>query len=293
MTCPTITTLHAILAAHEAHQGPSKADTIKAVAECLSALECAACNGRGVVGTFMRDGSFDGQDCPDCALEQQLATEAATGAAYLSEFRAMGQAASALTELGDMALRSLIERVGRESSLAYWDRGFYRGQISVIACYMTPDAALLDAASRAVDVAITGASNDVPVAPVASEVAQSELCRAAIQCHRIIDDDEIVLWRDHREPGSALDQLDRRISSAIAQPVATQGEQDVLSDEALREAVAESLRGMYGCGRVWSAWNVGTMREDDFYPAEECDECITQVADAVRAAILAAKGGAV
>ncbi|MFZ3286604.1 MAG: DUF551 domain-containing protein [Telluria sp.] len=36
MTCPTITTLHAILAAYDAPAGPSKADTIKAVAECLS-----------------------------------------------------------------------------------------------------------------------------------------------------------------------------------------------------------------------------------------------------------------
>lgn len=36
MTCPTITNLHAILAAYDAPAGPSKADTLKAVAECLS-----------------------------------------------------------------------------------------------------------------------------------------------------------------------------------------------------------------------------------------------------------------
>lgn len=41
MTCPTITTLHAILAAYDAPAGPSKADTLKAVAECLSGA-CAA-----------------------------------------------------------------------------------------------------------------------------------------------------------------------------------------------------------------------------------------------------------
>lgn len=41
MTCPTITALHAILAAYDAPAGPSKADTIKAVAECLGGA-CAA-----------------------------------------------------------------------------------------------------------------------------------------------------------------------------------------------------------------------------------------------------------
>lgn len=52
--------------------------------------------------------------------------------------------------------------------------------------------------------------------------------------------------------------------------------------DALREAVAEGLRGLYGCGRVWSAWNVGTMSQNDFYAAEESDECIDQVMDAMR-----------
>jgi hypothetical protein len=54
-------------------------------------------------------------------------------------------------------------------------------------------------------------------------------------------------------------------------------------DEALRDAVIEGLRGLYGCGRVWSAWSFGTMTEGDFYPADESDECIVQVMDAIRA----------
>jgi hypothetical protein len=60
----------------------------------------------------------------------------------------------------------------------------------------------------------------------------------------------------------------------MAQPIA-----DV---SALRDAVAESLRGNYYCGRVWSAWGFGTMSEADFSPSEEVDECIDQVMDAVR-----------
>jgi hypothetical protein len=68
---------------------------------------------------------------------------------------------------------------------------------------------------------------------------------------------------------------DRMALAAVpAQPIA-----DV---SALRDAVAESLRGNYYCGRVWSAWNVGTMSEADFSPSEEVDECIDQVMDAVR-----------
>jgi hypothetical protein len=55
------------------------------------------------------------------------------------------------------------------------------------------------------------------------------------------------------------------------------------TDEQLRDAIADGLRGLYGCGRAWSAWSVGTMSEDDFYPADESDECITQVFDAIRA----------
>lgn len=55
------------------------------------------------------------------------------------------------------------------------------------------------------------------------------------------------------------------------------------NDGQLRDAIAEGLRGLYGCGRVWSAWGAGTMTEDDFYPADESEECIAQVLDAIRA----------
>lgn len=71
--------------------------------------------------------------------------------------------------------------------------------------------------------------------------------------------------------GYAIDRLEEL---AAAQPA--------LNEEALRDAVAESISTLYGCGRVWSAWHVGTMTEDDFYSAGECDECIDQVMDAIR-----------
>lgn len=65
--------------------------------------------------------------------------------------------------------------------------------------------------------------------------------------------------------------------------VAAPERSETLADESgLRDAVQEGLRGLLGCGRVWSAWGVGTMSEDDFYHADETDECIDQVMDAIR-----------
>jgi hypothetical protein len=52
--------------------------------------------------------------------------------------------------------------------------------------------------------------------------------------------------------------------------------------DALRDAVAEGLGGLYWCGRVWSAWGVGTMSQDDFTPADEDEDCINNVLDAVK-----------
>lgn len=34
--------------------------------------------------------------------------------------------------------------------------------------------------------------------------------------------------------------------------------------ESLTDLIAEHLSGTYHCHRVWSAWQVGTMSEDDF-----------------------------
>jgi HEPN domain-containing protein len=49
---------------------------------------------------------------------------------------------------------------------------------------------------------------------------------------------------------------------------ACQAEIDI---EALADKIAESLTSAYVCTRVWSAWNVGTMTEDDFKPADESE----------------------
>jgi hypothetical protein len=43
--------------------------------------------------------------------------------------------------------------------------------------------------------------------------------------------------------------------------------------QAVRDALAETLGGdAYDCTRVWSAWGVGTMSQDDFVPINEDDD---------------------
>ena len=66
-----------------------------------------------------------------------------------------------------------------------------------------------------------------------------------------------------------------------------------LDKEELAQLIAEHLGGTYHCNRVWEAWNVGTMSQDDFEPVDE-SETPTKIAeaiiDAIRAAISAKKG---
>lgn len=50
---------------------------------------------------------------------------------------------------------------------------------------------------------------------------------------------------------------------------------------AVRDAVAQALAGTYYCDRVWSAWQCGTMSQDDFSPADENDDILNGIVDAV------------
>ena len=53
-----------------------------------------------------------------------------------------------------------------------------------------------------------------------------------------------------------------------------------LDRDALAELIAEHLSGTYHCTRVWSAWGVGTMTQDDFEPVDESDTP-GEIADAI------------
>jgi hypothetical protein len=56
--------------------------------------------------------------------------------------------------------------------------------------------------------------------------------------------------------------------------------------EQVKAAVADALGGSaYDCLRVWSAWGVGTMGQDDFSPIAEDDDRVAEIADAAIAAL--------
>lgn len=65
-------------------------------------------------------------------------------------------------------------------------------------------------------------------------------------------------------------------------PAAEVEERRELSEQRLREIIDEHLTAAYACTRVWEAWSVGTMAEDDFVPLRE-----TEFVDDLTAAILA------
>lgn len=72
-------------------------------------------------------------------------------------------------------------------------------------------------------------------------------------------------------------------SSQVGQPTLP------LSDEqinAVREAVAQAIGGdAYDCTRVWHAWNVGTMTQDDFCGIADDSDRVEEIADAAISAV--------
>lgn len=52
--------------------------------------------------------------------------------------------------------------------------------------------------------------------------------------------------------------------------------------EKLIDLIAEHLSGTHHCTRVWEAWNVGTMSQDDFEDVGESDTP-AELADAILA----------
>lgn len=67
-----------------------------------------------------------------------------------------------------------------------------------------------------------------------------------------------------------------------AQPV------QVPDADAITEKIAEMLAGTWHCSRVWEAWHVGTMSEDDFTPVSESDTP-RDIADAICALLAASQ----
>jgi len=70
----------------------------------------------------------------------------------------------------------------------------------------------------------------------------------------------------------AFDSDDMRAARLeAAQLVLAQGEPAAMSRNALIDIIRQGLSCTYHCSRVWMAWSVGTMSEDDFSPVDESD----------------------
>lgn len=86
------------------------------------------------------------------------------------------------------------------------------------------------------------------------------------------------------EMRDALYAMKQELEAALARQPVSEGLTEA-QRIAVRDAVAESLTGVYYCGRVWSAWGVGTMSEDDFTLAAEDDGVLDGIVDAAIGAL--------
>ncbi|QLB38272.1 hypothetical protein phiGT1_60 [Sulfitobacter phage phiGT1] len=62
-------------------------------------------------------------------------------------------------------------------------------------------------------------------------------------------------------------------------------EQDTQTVERVKAAIAEALGDAYDCTRVWEAWSVGTMTENDFFLVSDDGDRLDDLARAAIAAM--------
>lgn len=74
------------------------------------------------------------------------------------------------------------------------------------------------------------------------------------------------------------------IKKARALMAAAPGQNEDLKEKVM-DAIGEALGGAYDCLRVWSAWGVGTMSQDDFALVAEDSDRLAEIADAAIAAV--------
>lgn len=74
--------------------------------------------------------------------------------------------------------------------------------------------------------------------------------------------------------------LARAILARLATPPAPGVPTPLPSKDALAELIREHMHGVYHCTRVWEAWNVGTMSQEDFESYSESDSP-EELADAI------------
>jgi hypothetical protein len=96
------------------------------------------------------------------------------------------------------------------------------------------------------------------------------------------DGNDLRICFDQHEKGDKCEYV--RYSEAQQQPRERREQlasgQGPVKVEQIAELVRTHLTSVYACTRVWSAWQVGTMTEDDFIPASEI-EMADEIAEAV------------
>lgn len=144
----------------------------------------------------------------------------------------------------------------------------------------------------------TGATDMTTQQPDALRLANvcSNLTRYSMDAHLIAAE----LCRQQARITELESQLAQRFDAADMATAAAQGFRDgvaslsanageprnAIERDALIDAIAQGLHGTWHCTRVWEAWHVGTMSQDDFEPVDE-SETPTEIADAVLALLAA------
>jgi len=110
-----------------------------------------------------------------------------------------------------------------------------------------------------------------------------EICGTNLRAEPAITETGWVIFHECIVKGNteqeAIDNYEKIRASA------TRGKMwDDLTDEQrakLVEAVEECCDGMYWCQRVWSAWSYDTMGQNDFVPADNCEDFLIDVVKSV------------
>lgn len=116
-------------------------------------------------------------------------------------------------------------------------------------------------------------------------VAQHERIVAALRAQIVERDAQIEEWSGTAvQNGMEVDRLNAALSAQQSAPerVSVPGK----VREAVGDSIAEALGDAYDCTRVWSAWGVGTMSQDDFHLITDDASRIGELADAAISAIL-------
>lgn len=131
------------------------------------------------------------------------------------------------------------------------------------------------------------AGSDVQLLRMGYAAARLEIESLKAQLH--VGDSAFESWYSSYNPTHKGDK--QRARDAYA---AGMGDSLVMAGparQALIDVIAQGLSGTWHCLRVWSAWNVGTMSQDDFSPVDESDTP-AELADAVLAMLAAQPAGA-